>query len=289
MIVDMRIIITGVNSYISQNLKLWLIKHNYDVVLLSLRDDTWKDFVFYPNDILIHCAGLVHRNKNEFTFDDYLKINTELTVELAKKAKKGGVRQFVFMSTRAVYGIEGSCFKRVVINQNTIPNPKTFYGISKYQAENLLLQLEDDLFHVSIIRAPFIYGKNCKGNYQMLRKLVLKFGFIPKINNEYSMLYIDNLCELVLQIIRVNYSGFVLPQDMPTNSTSKMAQLIAIENNRKVYITPIFNPIIRLLSLFVKPVRTAFGTEIYDYSISKFCEKYSIVGFEESIHKTEMR
>lgn len=33
-----------------------------------------------------------------------IKVNYELTVDIAEKAKKKGVKQFIFMSTMAVYG-----------------------------------------------------------------------------------------------------------------------------------------------------------------------------------------
>lgn len=287
----MRIIITGPNSFVSNRLKEWIEKNfDWKVLTLSLRDEQWAQFSFLPGDCIVHCAGLVHAKANEYTASQYNEINTILTLELAKKAKRDGAAKFIFMSSRAVYGIEGSCFRTVVIDENTVPKPKSDYGISKYNAELGLQNLSDKQFGIVVVRAPFIYGNGCKGNYTVLRKLVLKIGIIPKLKNEYSMMHINNLCQLIVKVIEKDYVGLVTPQDTPIRSTYEMALLIAKHNGKKVWCTNVFNPIIRLLSIWVKPLRTAFGSEIYDTKISKLDGiDYTVIGFEDSIAEAERK
>ena len=69
----------------------------------------------------------------------------------------------------SVYGIENG-----VIDKDSPLKPKSNYGKSKLQAEELIKPLEDDSFKVAIIRPPMIYGKGSKGNYPKIGKSCTK-------------------------------------------------------------------------------------------------------------------
>ena len=178
------ILITGKNGYISTALFNWIKKKDQKITIdiLDLLDPKWVDHSFSGVDTIIHTAALVHQSEKDHSLDEYRKVNTQLTVDIAQKAKNAGVSQFIFMSTMAVYGIEPSLTEDTIINEKTPDSPTTKYGISKLEAEIELKKLDDSNFKVAIIRPPFVYGKNCPGNYQLLKKLTLKFHFIPKIN-----------------------------------------------------------------------------------------------------------
>lgn len=82
--------------------------------------------------------------------------------------------------------------------------------------------------------------------------------------------------------------GIITPQDLPFHSTAEIALLIAKYNEKKVVYTTVFNTLIRLCSLIFKPIRTAFGSEIYDEKISIIeGANYHVTEFEESIRVTE--
>ena len=106
-------------------------------------------------------AGIAHIKETKENAELYYKVNRDLAIETAKKAKAQGVKQFVFLSTMSVYGMETG-----VITKETIPHPKNNYGKSKLQAEEKILSLSDEDFKVCIIRPPMVYGEGCKGNYQ---------------------------------------------------------------------------------------------------------------------------
>ena len=80
-----------------------------------------------------------------------------MTIEVAKKAKKDKVKQFIFLSSMSVYGLEVG-----TITSETLPNPNTNYGKSKLMAEEALNKLSDDSFKVVILRPPMVYGEGCK-------------------------------------------------------------------------------------------------------------------------------
>ena len=284
------ILITGKNGYISTALSNWIKKKNPDIEIdiLDLLDPSWVNTSFAGVETIIHTAALVHKNEKDHSLDEYRKVNTQLTVDIAQKAKNAGVSQFIFMSTMAVYGIEPSLTEDTIINEETLVKPITKYGISKLEAEIGLKKLEDNNFKVVIIRPPFVYGKNCPGNYQLLKKLTLKFHFIPKIDNKKSMLYIDNLCELIYQLYVNKSNGTFMPQNTELPSTTELSKLIAENNNAKVWLTGFFNPLIFLLSKKVGKLKKAFGNEYYSESLSVIKDiNYNAVGFENSVKNTE--
>lgn len=289
----MKILITGKHGYISNSLKRYFEKRTSniggDINLLDLRGEEWlrEDLSIY--DIVIHCAALVHKDETRLSLEDYVRVNTELTKKLALKAKEDGVSFFVFFSTLAVYGLTGSVYENVVLTKDTIPNPKTKYGISKYQAEKELQELEDDVFHLAIIRPPFIYGNGCPGNYSRLREIVLKYNCVPQIMNQKSMIYVDNLCEFVYRICVGRKAGCFLPQDLPYRQTFDLCRCIAKYNGKKPYETKIFNPFIRFASRWVKSIRSSFGNLYYQEDESKMEFEYSLIDFDESIKRTENR
>src|SRR5690606_7124221 len=119
--------------------------------------------------VVIHVAGIAHVKETKENADLYYKVNRDLAFEVAKKAKNEGVKQFIFLSSMSVYGIETG-----IIKINTPTNPKTNYGRSKLEAEELISSIESDSFKVAILRPPMIYGKGCKGNYIRLANLAIK-------------------------------------------------------------------------------------------------------------------
>ena len=156
-----RIFITGENGYIGNHIKEWLsnCEESYDVKMLDLRTEEWKNISFKDVDVIIHTAGIVH--SPEITnWDMYKKVNVDLTFALAQKAKSEGVKQFVFMSTMAVFGM-GKRLSQNIIDEKTKICPTDFYGKSKYIAEQEILQLQSENFKVVIVRPPNVYGKNC--------------------------------------------------------------------------------------------------------------------------------
>ena len=53
-----KVLITGHNSYIGSNLKIWLGKYpdKYSIEDISLRNDEWKTKSFKGYDVIFHCV-----------------------------------------------------------------------------------------------------------------------------------------------------------------------------------------------------------------------------------------
>ena len=279
-----KILITGLNSYVGKSLEKWLENYpdEYVTESISLRDNRWRERNFSEFDVVFHVAGIAHVKETKENESLYYKVNRDLAYEVAKKSKNDGIRHFIFLSSMSVYGLENG-----VINKKTSLAPKSNYGKSKLQAEELIKELANDAFRLAIIRPPMIYGKGCKGNYTRLAKLAIKTPVFPAIKNKRSMIYIDNLSEFIRVIIDNSESGLYFPQNKEYVQTSNMVQLIAEANGKSLRTTKIFNPIFSIINSSV--VNKVFGDLVYEKNLSQICNKnYSnLVDFEQSIRLTE--
>lgn len=282
------ILITGANSYIGTSFRRWVMQYNaspqpakYSVDTVDMKDVAWKEKDFSVYDVIFHVAAIAHIKETKKNAPLYFKINRDLAVETAQKAKAEGVKHFIFLSSMSVYGIESG-----VISKNTPTNPQSSYGISKLQAEEKIKSLEDDEFKIAIIRPPLVYGKNCKGNYPRLAKLALKLPIFPAVDNQRSMIYIDNLTEFVRLVIENYNSGVFFPQNQEYVCTSEMVKLIAGIHGKRVRLTKIFNPLLNLLRRVSSEINKVFGNLVYDMNLSEY-RGSCIVCFSKSIEITE--
>jgi UDP-glucose 4-epimerase len=179
-----------------------------------------------------------------------------------------------------------------MITKDTVPAPANFYGDSKWQADKGVRALADENFHVTVLRPPMIYGRGSKGNYPMLAKLAKKLPVFPKVENERSMLHIDNLCEFLCQIMLSGKGGIFFPQNAEYTNTSKMVKEIAEVSGRKISESTVFTPAVYLGSKMPGKigglVNKAFGNLTYDQKLSDYPGMdYRVVSLKESIVRTE--
>ncbi|WP_217486498.1 NAD-dependent epimerase/dehydratase family protein, partial [Acinetobacter seifertii] len=151
-------------------------------------------------DVIVHCAGRAHIMK-EVESDPlflYRQINVEGTLNLAKKAAKAGVKRFIFMSSIKVNG-EVTTNKLFTPNES-VSNLQDPYGLSKFEAEQALLNLAQNVkMDVVIIRPVLIYGPNVKANFKSMVNLAAKGVPLPVgcLDNKRSMVSIYNLIDFI--------------------------------------------------------------------------------------------
>ena len=276
-----KILITGANSYIGTSFEKY-IKENfaeeYVVDTVDMIDGNWCQKSFSGYDSVFHVAGIAHQKETKQNAPLYYSINRDLAIETAEKAKKDGVKQFVFLSSMSVYGMDTG-----VITKETQPKPKSHYGKSKLQAEYGIIEFEDENFKVCILRPPMVYGEGCKGNFQTVVKIVKKFSFFPYVKNERSMIYIDNLNAFVKMCIDNTLSGLYFPQNREYVCTMDMAREIAKGLDKKIRFDHITGVGVRLLRLFVPVAKKGFGSLIYTTEDDR---NHSIISNEESIRRS---
>lgn len=288
-----KILITGANSYIGTSFEKYIntnFPDEYTVDTVDMIGDGWKEKDFSPYDAVFHVAGIAQSDNGKISSEKarlYYSVNTELTLKTAEKAKREGVRQFIFMSSAIVYGNSAPIGKDKTITDKTPVSPANCYGDSKVQAEIGLKKLECESFKVVILRPPMIYGKNSKGNYSKLAKLALKLPIFPMVENTRSMLYIENLCEFVCMMIENEENGIFFPQNNEYSNTSQLVKMIGKVHGKKINLISGFTWALRILSYFTTLVNKAFGNFKYDKEISKYKENYCKFSLEESIFLTE--
>lgn len=287
-----RILITGANSYIGMSFEKYMVQwpEKYQVDTVDMIDGTWRQKDFSGYDCVYHVAGIAHSDSGKISPEKaklYYAVNTDLTVETAKKAKAEGVKQFIFMSSAIVYGESAPIGKTKVITKDTPVSPVNSYGDSKVQAEKGILPLNDNNFKVVILRPPMIYGPGSKGNYPVLSKLAQKLPVFPKVDNQRSMLYIENLMEFVRLMIENEEQGIFWPQNEAYSNTTELVKLIAKAHGKKILVVPGVTWALKGLSYVTGLVNKAFGSLSYDMGLSEYKENYRKVSLVDSIQRTE--
>lgn len=252
------ILVTGADSYIGTSLEGYLGGKPYRITTLDVRDAGWSDFSFSGYDAVLHVAAIVHQKERPEMEALYFRVNRDLAVEAARKAKAEGVGQFILMSSMSVYGTDTG-----VITPDTVPQPVSFYGRSKLAAEELIQKEADDRFKVCILRPPMVYGPGCKGNFQTVVKLVKKLPVFPQLHNQRSMICIDNLCEFLKLCIDEGESGLFFPQNREYMQTSQMARTIAGKLGKRVLFSRLAGLAVRLMVPVVPIAGKAFGSLVY--------------------------
>ncbi len=289
-----KVLITGADSFIGTSFECYVNKKYSDmfaVDTLDMMQETWKKTDFSHYDVVFHVAGIAHSDSGKISDSKkalYYSVNTNLTLETARKAKSQGVKQFIFMSSAIVYGESSKIGKSKMITSDTVISPANCYGDSKVQAEKSLAELEDENFKVVILRPPMIYGEGCRGNYLTLSKFGRKLPVFPNVDNVRSMLYIDNLSEFICLVIKNEERGIFHPQNKTYCSTSQMVKTIATVHKRKMVLIKGFTWTLKLLSYVLNIVDKAFGSLAYDMKLSEYKEDYCVVeSLYDTIAKTE--
>ena len=256
-----RILITGANSYIGTCFENY-IKENfsdeYSVDTVDMIGGAWREKSFSGYDSVVHVAGIAHRKETKENAHLYYEVNRDLAIQTANKAKADGAGQFIFLSSMSVYGMDTG-----VITKQTAPNPKSHYGKSKLQAEDEIVPLGSENFKVCVMRPPMVYGLGCRGNFNTVCKIVKKLPIFPRVKNERSMIYIDNLSSFIRLCIEKQLAGVYFPQNREYVSTMDMARAISQALDKKIYFEYLTGWAVSILRLFYPTAKKAFGSLIY--------------------------
>lgn len=255
-----------------------------------MRTEGWQEHSFSEYDTVYHVAGIAHSDTRKASAKEqalYYSVNTDLAIECAKKAKKDGVRQFIFMSSIIVYGDSAPIGKMKIIKSDTPLSPANFYGDSKKKAEEGIITLRSEEFKVVILRPPMIYGKGSKGNYPQLARLARTLPIFPEVKNYRSMLYITNLCEFIRLMIENEEDGVFFPQNKRYMNTSRLVCVIGKVHGKKVMLVKGFQVMIKIAGKLIPLVNKVFGNLVIDKELSIYKNDYQLVGTMLSIRESE--
>jgi len=195
-------------------------------------------------DAVVHLAARVHimHDTSADPLKEFRRVNTETTLNLARLVAKAGVKRFLFLSSVKVNG--ESTTGEPPFSEQDICNPTDPYAISKYEAEQGLLQIaQETRMEVVIIRPPLIYGPDVKGNFASMMRWVGKGIPLPLggVNNQRSLLALENLLDFITRCLEHPKAGnqVFLLSDGQDISTTELIQKIAQAQGKKVRLLPV--------------------------------------------------
>ena len=263
----MKVLITGANGFVGQNLVAHLNERADVEVLRFTRENTQEDLpgLVAQADFIFHLAG-VNRPQDPKEFQTG---NTDLTQALGD-ALKACERQVPVVYTSS--------------SQAELDNP---YGISKRGAEQVLLDLANShAVPVHVFRLPNVFGKWARPNYNsavatfchnIARDLPIQ---VNDPNARITLVYIDDVVRHFIALMdgKLNGASIVSVEPQYSISVGELAeQLYAFRDSRKTLITePVGTGLVRALYStylsYLPPERFTYEVPKYGDSRGVFVE-----------------
>ncbi|MDD4354134.1 MAG: NAD(P)-dependent oxidoreductase [Candidatus Nanoarchaeia archaeon] len=129
-----------------------LLKHRY-CELISGSIENFDTRILIGMDCVFHLAAISDVIACEENPNECFKTNLELTKKLIQKCLDTKVKNFLFVSSAAVYGMYKKCFEQLELHEVEQINN---YGLSKYKAEKEVIKSG---LNFKIVRPSNVYGK----------------------------------------------------------------------------------------------------------------------------------
>ena len=152
---------------------------------------------------IVHLAARVHVMADHAAdpLREFRLVNTNWTERLARAAVSQGVRRFVYMSSIKVNGEQSF----VPFTEQDPANPRDPYGVSKWEAEQVLAQVSSQTgMETVVVRSPLVYGPGVGGNFLQLLKILRRGVPLPLacVQNRRSLIYRGNLVDALVCCVR---------------------------------------------------------------------------------------
>ena len=123
-------------------------------------------------DVVYHLAAKVTTPFDSSDSHVYEQVNHWGTAELVYAVEESNVKKFIYTSSSGVYGSSSGA-----VDESTIPNPKTFYAISKLRGEEHVRRLIDKI-DTYIFRCGNVYGYSKSMRFDsVINKFVFEANF----------------------------------------------------------------------------------------------------------------
>lgn len=152
---------------------------------------------------VVHLAARVHVMTDQAPdpLQEFRRVNAGWTDQLARLAALKGVRRFVYLSSIKVNGEQTV----VPFTEQDPPKPKDPYGVSKWEAEQVLARISMRTeMETVVVRAPLVYGPGVRGNFLQLLNILRKGIPLPlaSIHNQRSLVYLGNLVDALARCVQ---------------------------------------------------------------------------------------
>lgn len=172
----------------------WVQLKEVKLHFVDLGDTSFKIPELHNMDYVFHCAGLTKAKNRE----EYFDINARVCETLYEQCLQFGerIKGIIHLSSLAAVGPSKN---GVVINEDSLLNPITYYGKSKKAGEDIALKYFENL-PIKVLRPPVVYGpreENLFNFFKMVKNgWALQIGGTPK---NLSLIYVTDLVQGMIE------------------------------------------------------------------------------------------
>jgi nucleoside-diphosphate-sugar epimerase len=157
-------------------------------------------------DCVIHLASLSNDPLGAFMPELTEEINYHATIKLADIAKKKKVKRFIFASSQSIYGV--SKIDKELDEDTSVKDPITAYAITKWKAEQEIMQMANDNFIVCALRPSTVFGPSPRFRADIVFNNLVACAYTSKKIEIWSdgspwrpVVHIDDVCNAFISCL----------------------------------------------------------------------------------------
>jgi UDP-glucose 4-epimerase len=161
-------------------------------------------------DVVYHLAAYVSTPFSDNNSHLFEQVNNWGTAQVVDAVEQSGVKKFIFSSSVSVYGSSEQS-----VSVADMPNPKTYYGISKMRAEEHVQRLSGKV-ETYILRLGNVYGYSKNIRMQaVINKMMFEANFRNRIqingsgHQKRAFIYIKNCTRILASFVDKTYTSSV--------------------------------------------------------------------------------
>lgn len=230
-----KILVVGANGALGQVLMGLL---GPDVAVAGTRRENWGSGAFEHVSLknneaienldwqkfyaVVNVAGRVQGNMSELT-----DANVHFPITMALAARAANVKQFVQISSFAVYGFAEH------IDENTPEAPASHYGLTKAEGDRQIHALADDKFSVASLRLPFLFDADRPALFRPLFNTIQMLPYFPVASRSMmrSMISYTDAALILRAIVDSRQSG-IFHAAAPTTFNLNLLGSLLFEESR---------------------------------------------------------
>ena len=185
----------------------------------------------YHPDVIFHCAAWTAVDKAETEKEICEKVNVLGTKNITDASIEVGAK-LVYISSDYVF--DGT--KDGLYNEKDIPNPKSVYGMTKYQGEE---EAKRNPKHF-IARTSWVFGINGNNFIKTMLKLAENHDELTVVDDQVgSPTYTVDLSRILVEMVQTDKYGIYHINNEEYCSWAEFAKYIMESNNKKTVIKPV--------------------------------------------------
>lgn len=203
----MKILVTGYNGQLGYDVVHEGRKHDLEMIGITIEDldiTSADEVTKYIHDLrpeaIIHCAAYTAVDQAEEDRETAWDVNVNGTKYLAEAAKSIGAK-FIYISTDYVYeGIGDQPY-----TEDSKISPQSYYGLTKYEGEQVVQNLLADSF---IVRISWVFGINGNNFIKTMLRLAETHNELKVVSDQIgSPTYTHDLAKLLIDMVQTNKFG----------------------------------------------------------------------------------